>query len=95
MGNVTPEQKLEVGKFFEAMGILAATAGKAYSDKKIDMMDIPHLMSLAANSGKILDGFDDMDVVWAAMEQMDVSEIISTLRDAYNVGLKYENARKS
>ena len=93
--SVTPEQRKEIGEFFEALGILAATAGKAYADKKIDMLDLPHLMGLVGNSGKLVSGFENIDVVFDGMKEMGVDEIISTLRDAYNVGLKYENARKN
>jgi len=97
MSELTLEQKQEkeVGEFFEALGIISAVAGKIYADKEVNALDIPHAMTLAANAGKIVAGFDDLSLVWDAIASMGVDKGISTMRDFYNVGLKYEAARKA
>ena len=91
----TPEQKAEMVKFFNALGILAGTAGAVYRDKKVDMTDLAHVMTLVGNAGDIVDGFDDLDLVWDGMKSMSVDEIIDTLKSAVNVGKEYESSRKA
>lgn len=91
---MTPEQEAEILKFFSALGLIAGTAGAVYRDKKVDMNDLGHAMALIGKVDDIIDGFDDMDLVWDGMKQMSVDEIVDTLKDAVNVGKIYESSRK-
>lgn len=92
---MTPEQKLEVEKFFKSLGLIAGTAGMVYRDKKVDMTDLVYLMTLISDLDDVIDGFDDLDVVFDGMKSMSVDEIIGTLRDAVNVGKAYESSRRA
>ncbi len=92
---LTTEQKKEIAEFFAALGIIAGTAGAVYRDKKIDAMDFAHVMALLGNIDDVVDGFDDLDVVFEGMKSMSIDEIIETLRDAVMVGKSYETSRKS
>ena len=92
---MTPEQKIEIEKFFKSLGLIAGTAGVIYQDKKIDMLDMGAFMALFANSAELIDGFDDMDVVFAGMKSMSVDEIINALKSGVDVGKTYESNRKA
>ena len=92
---MTPEQKIEIEKFFNALGILAGTAGAVYRDKKVDMTDLAHVMALFGQLGDIMDGFDDLDVVFAGMGSMEVDDIISIIKEAVDLGKTYEDSRKA
>ena len=93
--SMTPEQKAEVDKFFNSLGIIAGTAGKAYgSNGGFGIDDLPYAIELLARSGEIMDGFDDMDVVFEGMKFMSVDQIIDAIKDGVNIGKTYETKRK-
>lgn len=92
----TPEQKLEMEKFFKSMGMIAGTCGKMYgNDRKFNMADLPLLMELIINMGELMDGFDDIDIVIEGFKNSSMDQVVDSLKAAVNLGKQYETARKA
>jgi len=85
----------EITELFDALDLLAVTAGKAYKDKKIDLSDLPLLIDLAVNSKVLMEAFSGLSEAVAEAKDLDPAEQLKLVTEVLEVGKKYEDARKS
>lgn len=83
----------EITEVFNALDLIATTAGKAYKDKKIDVQDLPLLIDLAINAKVLMDAFTGLSEVVAEAKDLDSAEQLKVVTEFLEVAKKYEAAR--
>lgn len=85
----------EINEVFDGLELLAKAGGKAYSDKKLSLEDLPVLIDLAVNAKVLMDAFEGLSGVEAEAKDLDGSEQLMIVNRVFGVAKAYEEARKA
>ena len=73
---------------------MASFAGKVLKDGRISTADLSYVVDLALKFDKIVAGFDNFQEALSEAKDLDKSEVIEILGQAYAVVASFEDAKK-
>ncbi len=85
----------EITELFNALDLIAKTAGKVYKDKKVDMADLPLLIDVAVNVKVLMDAFAGLDEAVAEVKDLEAAEQLVIVQRLFQVAKNYEENRKA
>lgn len=84
---VTPEAPAvgvkELKEVFAGVGLLVKTYKDAMKDGKIDLQDLPVLVNLATESGKLVDAVEGVDKIGDEIKDLDGEEAVELVREIF------------
>lgn len=84
----------EINELFDALDLMAKTAGKVYADKKVDMSDLPLLIDVAINAKTLMDAFSGLNEAVAEAKDLDSAEQLVIVKRVFDVAKNYEENRR-